>query len=174
MTAFSIHSPETRGLLYGLITLASMVVFGNVAEICDVLNTCPARLAVIIAFAVFATIISGVMLAAVLFDLEPLLKLEFLFCVALFVTYSVCVGIISSVRTRVGGIISVSFAWFAEVMSFIVLFASLTAEGGLLDIDFRTSGKLPDVERGGINSDPATENIPSGSEEPSREEETNK
>lgn len=129
----SLNTPRARGLLYGFVALASMVVFGNISEVCDYLDSCPARLIWIIVFAVAATIVASVMLAATLLHIGAILKLEIVFSLSLLILYAICVGLVSSIRTGVGNVISVSFSWFCLVVAFILLFASFTADGGPLE-----------------------------------------
>lgn len=143
----SLNSLKVRGLLYGLVALASMVVFGNISEICDSHDHCPARLIWIIVFAVAAAIVSSVMLAATLLKIGALLKIEVPFSLSLLVLYSICVGLVSSIRTGLGNVIAVSFSWFCLVVAFILLFATITADGGLLQGLLNKKDKVEDIPR---------------------------
>lgn len=125
MAELTLNTPRNRGLLYGLITLSSMVMFGNVAEICDLLDFCPPRLAVIIGFGVVSAVVSGTMFLALLIGIEFFQNIELFMAVLLLVLNSVSVGIISSVRTGLRNSVAVSFAWIAEILAFILVFLGL-------------------------------------------------
>lgn len=131
----SINTPRARSLIYGLLALASMVVFGNVAEICDYADRCPARFIWIIVVAVAAAILSLIMFAKTLAASTSLGLVETVSSFSLLVLFSVCAGLVSSVRTGLGNTPAVNFSWFSLVLSFVLLFASVTAEGGLFDLD---------------------------------------
>lgn len=149
--AVSINTPRARSLLYGLVGLASVVVFGNIAEICDSADQCPGRLIGVIVFGVLATILSLTMFAATIMASRCLGVIEFFVSFSLLVIHSVCAGLVSSVRTGLGNVIAVSFSWLCLVISFVLMFASVTAEGGLLDRCF-TEGfpKARDLENAEI------------------------
>ncbi|PXF46910.1 hypothetical protein BWQ96_03248 [Gracilariopsis chorda] len=170
MASATFNNRRVRSLIYGLITLCSLVVFGNIAEVCDKNNVCPVRLRGIITIGVLGTVFSLTMCIALLCDIELIAVLELVFAVILFILYSICVGIVSSVRTGIGAsniittgslglggvtlvggglgnIIAVTFSWIAEVLVCIALFMALTCSGGLFPL--KSSSKSPDdIERG--------------------------
>ncbi|CAN8075609.1 unnamed protein product [Agarophyton chilense] len=168
MTEISINNRRVRSWIYGVITLCSLVVFGNVAEICDTFNACPVRLRGIITIGVLGTIFSLIICVALLCDIEPIIKAEIVFAILLFILYSICVGVVSSVRTGaglgfvsiagsaigVGGLgntISVTFTWIAEVLVCMVLFMVLTSSDGPFPLNNgpkTVRSKMGDVERG--------------------------
>lgn len=122
------NTPRMRALLYALIVLSSLAVFGNVAELCDIANKCPTRLAVVIAIGVLATIISGVLFIGTMFHMDLLLLLETKLCVLLLVALSVCAGLVSSFRTNLQETIALSFSWVGLALAVIVAFLSVTCE----------------------------------------------
>lgn len=134
MVELAFNTRKSRGLLYGLILLSSLVVFGFVAEVCDVNDQCPTRLAVVIGMGVSSAVISLVLFFSMLLDIEAVLSIELLLAFLLLVLWSVGVAIASSTKTGLGGTVALSFAWIAMIIVFIVSFAALTAPGGLLDM----------------------------------------
>lgn len=170
MTSSTFNNRRVRSLIYGLITLCSLVVFGNIAEVCDKNNVCPVRLRGIITIGVLGTVFSLIMCMALLCDMEPIAVLELVFAVILVILYSICVGIVSSVRTGIGAnnvistgglglggvtivggglgnIIAVTFSWIAEVLACIALFMALTCNDGPFPL--KSSSKSPhDAEKG--------------------------
>ncbi|KAI0560346.1 hypothetical protein FGB62_116g027 [Gracilaria domingensis] len=175
MSDFNLNNRRVRSWVYGVITLCSLVVFGNVAEVCDTFNSCPVRLRGIITIGVLGTIFSLVVCLALLCDIEPIIKLELIFVVILFVLYSICVGVVSSVRTGtgvgsivtiggvvdngvpivniggLGNIIAVTFAWIAEVLVCVALFMVLTSSDGPCPLGAKsqtTREKMEDIEKG--------------------------
>lgn len=109
--------------------ISSLVVFGNVAEVCDLKEQCGTRLIVIILVGVVSTFVAAIVSICSLLQMRRVRSVETGMATLLVVLYSVCVGVVSSIRTGLGTKIAVSFAWFSEVLAIVAVFGSFTGEG---------------------------------------------
>lgn len=144
---------QLRSLLYGILTILGVAVFGYLSEVCDRNDDiCTSRLNAVIAFSVLACAFSLILFAGTLVQLKLVIWAEMFLAPLVFAFWTVCVSIMTSPRTEERFVrdIIIHLTWWAEIISFSAMFLIFTAEEQPLKRTKKTTKH--DIEQGNVDT----------------------
>lgn len=126
---------RVRTALHAGCMICAFIVFGNLSELCAVTKIvrshCPVRIYVTIGISVGSALLSFLCLLVARYD-TPLRGYEWVVATGSAAAHAAAAALVSSMRTGLGNVIAVSFAWFSMVISFVTVLLSITTEFGPL------------------------------------------
>lgn len=128
----TISMPRIRSILHAATAITSTIVFGNISEICDATSLCrqSMRYIIIIIFEILSTITSILCMLGCGCKLWKFSEFEWILSIGVAILHAISAALISSVRTGLGNIISVSFSWIGLFIAGITALLAITTENG--------------------------------------------